>query len=134
MKKIRAAVIGLGFIGACHVEAARRLGFAEVVAAADANRAYGEARAQELSIGRFYGSIEELLRAEDVDIIHNCTPNHMHWDVNRRIIEAQKIFAGDPHVSITEVCYKCGFNNIQHFYRVFKKITNSKPSILHPQK
>ena len=29
--------------------------------------------------------------------------------------------------SITEVCFSCGFNNLQHFYRVFRKQTNTTP-------
>jgi hypothetical protein len=35
MNKIKAAVVGVGFIGAAHVEALRRLNFVEVAAIAD---------------------------------------------------------------------------------------------------
>ena len=35
MKKLRVGVIGIGFIGAAHVEALRRLGYVDVVAVAD---------------------------------------------------------------------------------------------------
>lgn len=44
----------------------------------------------------------------------------------RRIIEAQKMLK-NPCSSIVEVCYDCGFTNIQHFYKVFKKITKLPP-------
>ena len=90
MNRLRVAVIGLGFIGANHVESIRRLGFADIVAAADAQASYGAAKAKEMSIDRFYSDSTELLAREDVDIVHNCTPNHMHWSINKQIIEAGK--------------------------------------------
>lgn len=31
-------------------------------------------------------------------------------------------------MSIYRICFECGFNNISHFNRVFKRITNYKPS------
>ena len=37
MKTIKAGIIGTGFIGPAHVEAARRLGFVEMVALCEAN-------------------------------------------------------------------------------------------------
>jgi len=46
----------------------------------------------------------------------------------RRIIEAQRLLV-DSETSITDICYECGFNNIQHFYRVFKKNTGTSPQI-----
>lgn len=45
----------------------------------------------------------------------------------RRIIEAQKMLI-DTNMEILDICFECGFNNLQHFYRVFKKISNSSPS------
>ncbi len=44
----------------------------------------------------------------------------------RRIIEAQKLLENSSK-SITEICYECGFNNIQHFCRVFKKLSHTTP-------
>lgn len=44
----------------------------------------------------------------------------------RRIIEAQKQLR-ETQREIVEICYDCGFNNIQHFCRVFKKIARTTP-------
>lgn len=44
----------------------------------------------------------------------------------RRVIEAQKMLR-NTNKEITDICYDCGFNNIQHFCRVFKKITCTTP-------
>ncbi len=47
----------------------------------------------------------------------------------RRILEAQKLLLEKPLYTVTMICYECGFNNIQHFYRVFKKYTNTTPKV-----
>ena len=44
----------------------------------------------------------------------------------KRIFEAQKLLV-ETDASITEICFRCGFSNIQHFYRCFKKITGLIP-------
>ncbi|MDW7655878.1 MAG: AraC family transcriptional regulator [Bacillota bacterium] len=44
----------------------------------------------------------------------------------KRVIEAQKSLRQSTQ-SITDICYDCGFNNVQHFYRVFKKVTRQTP-------
>jgi len=44
----------------------------------------------------------------------------------KRIIEAQKMLK-HPDISIIDICYDCGFNSVQHFYRVFNKFTNTTP-------
>jgi YesN/AraC family two-component response regulator len=44
----------------------------------------------------------------------------------RRVIEAQKQLTYSQK-KIIDICFDCGFNNIQHFHRVFKKITGVTP-------
>lgn len=46
---------------------------------------------------------------------------------NRRVLEAQKKLKGSS-ANILSICHDCGFNNIQHFCRVFRKITGSTPN------
>ncbi|HHW49780.1 MAG TPA: helix-turn-helix transcriptional regulator [Clostridiaceae bacterium] len=45
---------------------------------------------------------------------------------HRRIIEAQKMLK-NSRKEIADICYDCGFNNIQYFYLVFKKMTRTAP-------
>jgi predicted dehydrogenase len=87
---IKAAIIGTGFIGPVHVEAIRRLGFVDVVAIAERDQALAEAKAAELSIPKAYGDYRELLADPQIQVVHNCTPNHLHFEVNKAIIEATK--------------------------------------------
>lgn len=44
----------------------------------------------------------------------------------RRIIEAQKMLR-DTKKEIIDICFDCGFNNIQHFHKIFKKISGYTP-------
>lgn len=50
----------------------------------------------------------------------------MEYVQHRRIIEAQKMLKKTP-IPIIQICFDCGFHNIQHFYRVFRKITGMTP-------
>ena len=45
-----------------------------------------------------------------------------------RVAEAQRRLT-KAGATIQQVCYQCGFKNIQHFYRVFGKITGSTPGV-----
>ena len=87
---IKTAIIGTGFIGPAHVEAIRRLGFVDVVAVAERDQDLADAKAKELSIPKGYGDYHELLADGDIQVVHNCTPNHLHFEVNKAIMAAGK--------------------------------------------
>jgi predicted dehydrogenase len=94
---MKAGIIGLGYVGASHIEGVRRLGWVEVAAVADANHMLAQQRAQQYGVPRYYASIDELIADPDIQVIHNCTPNHLHLEVNRKIIEAGKhVFSEKP--------------------------------------
>ncbi len=89
-KHLKAGIIGTGFIGPAHVEAIRRLGYVEVAAVAERGQELAERKATELSIPKAYGDYHALLADPEIDVIHNCTPNHLHFEVNRDILAAKK--------------------------------------------
>lgn len=68
-----AAIVGTGFIARVHAEALRSLGV-EVVATCGRT---GESAAS-FGVGRPYSDLDELLANEPVDVLHVCTPNHLH--------------------------------------------------------
>ncbi len=90
MASIKAGVIGLGLIGPAHVEALRRLGDVEVIAVAGARSGTAKAKAAELSIPRAYGNWRDLVADPDVQVVHNCTPNFLHYQINMAVISAGK--------------------------------------------
>jgi len=87
---IKAGIIGTGFIGPAHVEALRRLGFVEVVALAENGQELAQAKAKQLSIPRAYGDYRQLLADAEIEVVHNCTPNHLHFAINKEILAAKK--------------------------------------------
>ncbi|MBT4157943.1 MAG: Gfo/Idh/MocA family oxidoreductase, partial [Planctomycetaceae bacterium] len=89
-EKIAAGVIGTGFIGPVHVEAGRRLGNIEFVALAEANAELARSKADLLCIEKSYGDYRDLLADPQIRVVHNCTPNHLHYQVNKDILAAGK--------------------------------------------
>lgn len=45
-----------------------------------------------------------------------------------RVVHATKLLA-ETNMSITDVCFNCGFNNFSHFNKYFKRITGKSASI-----
>ncbi len=97
MKKIKVGILGLGYIAATHIDAVRRINGCEIAAVADTNIEYAKSRAELYGVERYYGSLEELLADPEIDVVHNCTPNHLHTSINKKIIEAGKhLFSEKP--------------------------------------
>jgi predicted dehydrogenase len=90
MKKIKVGIIGTGFIGPTHIEAIRRLGFVEVVGLAETSQQIAEKKAGELGIPKAFGDYREMLKDPEIEVVHNCTPNHLHFEFNKEIILAGK--------------------------------------------
>ncbi len=90
MKKLCAGVIGTGFVGPAHVEAVNRCGYGEVIAIAGSSEEKARAKASELQIKRAYGNYMDLIKDEDIQVIHNCTPNNLHFPINKAILAAGK--------------------------------------------
>lgn len=88
--RVRTGVVGLGFIGMAHIEALRRLGFVDVIAVTDAFYDLAVQKASELGIPKAYSSYQDMLLDEDIDVIHVCTPNHLHFQVAKDAILAGK--------------------------------------------
>lgn len=94
---IKVGIIGTGFIGPAHLEALRRLGNVTVVALCDATQAAAEARAQQLNVPHAYSDVAAFLQHDGLDAVHNCTPNHLHAEINRKILHAGKhVFSEKP--------------------------------------
>jgi predicted dehydrogenase len=90
MRKIRAGLIGAGFVGPAHVEAVRRLGHVEVTAIAASTPESARVKAERLAIERACESYEELLADSSIEVVHVCTPNHLHRPVVMAALQAGK--------------------------------------------
>src|SRR5678815_3881445 len=87
--RLRAAIAGVGFIGPVHLRAARLAG-AEIVGISGADPDRTRAAAAALGVARVFDRSEALAVDPGVDVIHICTPNHLHADLARRALVAGK--------------------------------------------
>ena len=99
MQPLRIAIAGTGMIGAVHADAARRAGARIVgVSASTAERA--KTAAARLGAERSFDSSEELVAAEDVDVVHICTPNDLHGPLVRLALAAGKHVVCEKPLSV----------------------------------
>ncbi len=87
--RLRAGIAGAGFIGAVHARSARLAGAALAGVASSSPERSREAAAS-LGAERAYASAQELATAEDIDVLHICTPNHLHAELATLALEHGK--------------------------------------------
>jgi predicted dehydrogenase len=84
-----AAIVGAGFMGAVHARSARAAG-ARIAGVAASTPERSQAAADRLGAERAYGDAEALVTASDVDVVHLCTPNHLHAPLAHAALAAGK--------------------------------------------
>lgn len=122
MSKIKVGVVGTGFIGPAHIEALRRLPNIDVVALCEVNIELATAKAAQLGIERPC-TFEELLAMPDIQCVHICTPNFLHYSQSKAALLAgkhvvcEKPLAKDLHEAeeLVELAAKTGLVNAVHF-------------------
>lgn len=88
-KIVKAAIVGTGFIGPAHLEALRRLPNVEVTALCEVNIELAKEKAELLGIQHAY-TFEEMLKKPDIDVVHICTPNFLHFSQSKAALLAGK--------------------------------------------
>ncbi len=100
MSKLRAGIVGLGFMGMTHIEALRRLGVSVVgCIGMDA----GETRRGVAASGveKGYADLEALITDPDVDVVHICTPNYLHFDMVKAALANGKHVICEKPLAVT---------------------------------
>src|SRR3954462_15290207 len=90
MKKVRTVVLGTGFMGRVHTEGIRRLGNVDVVGIAASSAEKARQFADEVGVERSTGDYRDLLADAEVDAVHICTPNALHFPMAKAAMEAGK--------------------------------------------
>ncbi|MEO7192772.1 MAG: Gfo/Idh/MocA family oxidoreductase [Vicinamibacterales bacterium] len=101
MTRIGMGIVGAGFIGPHHIDAVRRLGYVDVLALADMNESLARQKAESLNIPKFYGSYDALLADPAIQVVHNATPNFLHYPVNAAAIAKGKHVVSDKPLALT---------------------------------
>src|SRR4051812_4985167 len=88
---MRSGIIGGGFIGGVHAYAVRAAG-GVLAHIAGASLEHATEAARRLGAEHASASAEELIDADDVDVVHICTPNALH------VPQAEAAIAAGKHV------------------------------------
>jgi predicted dehydrogenase len=100
-RRLGMGLVGPGFVAKHHLDAVRRLGDVDLIGIAGSSSASAEHKAQELSAGRAFRSYEELVTDPSVDVVHNTTPNYLHFEITMAAIQAGKHVISDKPLAIT---------------------------------
>jgi predicted dehydrogenase len=100
LSRIGAAVIGSGFIGTVHVEGLRRIGV-QVHGILGSSRDRAARRADQLGVPTAYGSLDELLADDRVDVVHVTSPNQMHHPQVKAILAAGRHVVCEKPLALT---------------------------------
>jgi predicted dehydrogenase len=98
--EVGAAVIGSGFIGTVHIEALRRIGV-HVRGLLGSSPERGAASAKRIGVAKAYGSLDDLLADDAVEVVHVTSPNHLHHPQVRRILEAGRHVVCEKPLAMT---------------------------------
>src|SRR5215468_8348426 len=88
--RLRAAVIGTGFVGPHHVDAARRTGYATVELLVGSDPGRTTERARSLGVPRWTTDADAAIGDPGIDVVHVCTPNHTHVALGTAVLDAGK--------------------------------------------
>jgi predicted dehydrogenase len=89
MAPLRVGIAGTGFVGGVHARSARLAG-GELAGVAASSPESARAAASALGAAKAFDSAEELVRDRDIDVVHICTPNHLHLALTLAALDAGK--------------------------------------------
>jgi UDP-N-acetyl-2-amino-2-deoxyglucuronate dehydrogenase len=131
MGKIGFAVVGCGHIGKRHAEMILRNEESELVALCDI-KDQSDLGIEGFASAQFYGSVQDMLENNNVDVVCVCTPNGLHSDQASLILDAGKHVVCEKPMGLSKakcesVIYKALKAN-KHFFCVMQN-RYSPPSL-----
>ena len=97
MDDLRIGIIGCGNISSAYLKLAPLFRGLQLAAVADIDMAAAEARAGEFNLRAH--TVDDLLAADDIDIIVNLTVPDAHFDISRAALQAGKhVYSEKPYV------------------------------------
>ncbi|HUF95648.1 MAG TPA: Gfo/Idh/MocA family oxidoreductase [Acidimicrobiia bacterium] len=100
LSDIRAAVVGVGFIGVAHVDALRRIGVI-VAGVVGSTPERARAKAETVGLPTVYDSVEALAADDSIDVVHIASPNYAHADQVRTVLDAGKHVVCEKPLALT---------------------------------
>jgi len=97
---LRAAIIGGGFMGFTHVETLRRMNV-QIIGMLGVDSNETNSFTSKCRISKRYANIDELANDPNVDIVHICTPNHLHFGMAKTLLQFGKHIIVEKPLAIT---------------------------------
>jgi predicted dehydrogenase len=88
--RLKAAVFGTGFVGRVHLEGIRRLGFVQVYAIGESQKEKARKLGEEFHVEKTASDYHQILDDPEVDVVHVCTPNALHFPMVTDALNAGK--------------------------------------------
>ncbi len=86
MKILRVGLVGTGLIGKQHAESIGRIPGIQLVAITESNETVLQKQKDYFKV-KAYADYKEMIDNESLDVIHNCTPNTFHYEINKYALE-----------------------------------------------
>lgn len=90
MRRVKTAVIGTGFMGKVHSEAIRRLGVVDIVAVVANTKEEAAGFGRSIGVERTGDDYKAVLADKEIEAVHVCTPNSLHYPVSKDALLAGK--------------------------------------------
>jgi predicted dehydrogenase len=100
LRQVRAAVVGPGVIGRVHADAIRRVGASVRVVVARSASGAAEVREQ-FGAERVTTDFALVLSDPEIDVVHICTPNVLHFPMARAALAAGKHVVLEKPLTLT---------------------------------
>ncbi|ANE46199.1 dehydrogenase [Paenibacillus swuensis] len=135
MEDIRVGIIGTGFSATFHLEALRRLNYVKVIAIAGTSLVKARQCADQYGIPKAYGDAMELIRDPEVEVIHNCTSNEVHFKYNKEVLLAGKHLLSEKPLAmrssetaeLADLANRSpGISGVCFIYRHFPMVTQAR--------
>jgi predicted dehydrogenase len=101
VKRLKTAVIGTGFMGRVHLEALRRVEHVDVIAVAGRQMESAKKLAEAYEVPSAFTDYNELLKIADLDAVHVCTPNVLHYPIAKAALQAGKHVLCEKPVAVS---------------------------------
>ena len=132
---LRVGIVGAGFVGAVHADAARRAGARMAGVSASTEVSTSDA-VDRLAAERGYTEAEALVTSPDIDVVHICTPNHLHFALAEAALAAGKHVICEKPLAVTHadatLCARRAANavaTVPFVYRFYPMVREARARI-----
>lgn len=124
--KVKIAIIGVGSISNCHIQAYKKDSRAEIVAFCDINKTTLKNQGMQYGVEKLYTNADEMFKeVPEIDAVSICTWNNTHKELSIKALRAGKDVLCEKPMAISyieacemqKVAFECGRKLIIGFVR-----------------